>query len=84
MSKSFESGVKGYVMGYYTVSVPFPVNMKGEPDISCKQCRFYRITSRSCALTDKIVPWGNEYVAPTCPLEPLDEKNIIYIEKEDE
>ena len=69
MSGRFDSGVSGYVIGTYTVRVAFPIDLKGEPDISCKQCQFYRVTSRSCALTEKIVPWGEKFVAPTCPLE---------------
>lgn len=65
----FDSGVSGYVIGRCEVSVYFPVDMHGVADISCKQCPFYRVTSRSCALTDKIVPWGEKFVAPSCPLE---------------
>ena len=69
MSGQFDSGVSGYVVGRCEITVYFPIDAKGEPDISCKQCPFYRNTSRSCALTDKIVPWGEKFVAPTCPLE---------------
>lgn len=68
MSGRFDSGVSGYVIGRCEVENPFPIDLKGEPDISCRQCRFYRVSSRSCALTDDIVPWGEKFVAPTCPL----------------
>lgn len=67
-SGRFDSGVSGYVVGKCEVVVYFPIDMRGEPDISCKQCQFYRQSSRSCALTDKIVPFGEKFVAPSCPL----------------
>ena len=76
-SGRFDSGVSGYVVGRCEITVYFPIDMRGEPDISCKQCQFYRQSSRSCALTDKIVPWGEKFVAPSCPLrreEVIDEE----------
>lgn len=68
MPGRFDSGVTGYVVGRCEITVYFPIDAKGEADISCKQCPFYRTSSRSCALTDKIVPWGEKFVAPSCPL----------------
>ena len=67
-SGRFESGVSGYVVGKCEITVYFPIDTRGQPDISCKQCPYYRTTSRSCALTDKIVPYGEKFVAPSCPL----------------
>ena len=67
-SGRFDSGVSGYVVGRCEITVYFPIDMRGEPDISCKQCPFYRTSSRSCALTDKSVPYGERFVAPSCPL----------------
>lgn len=87
MSGRFDSGVSGYIVGKCEVKVFFPVDLKGEPDISCKQCQFYRVSSRSCALNDKIVPWGEKFVAPTCPLrreEMIDESERENEEKEKE
>lgn len=67
-SGRFDSGVSGYIIGRCEITVAFPIDMKGNPDISCKQCPFYHINSRSCGLTDKIVPYGEKFVAPSCPL----------------
>lgn len=64
----FESGVSGYVVGKCEVTVYFPIDMKGNPDISCKQCPYYRRSSISCALNDKIIPFGEKFVGPYCPL----------------
>lgn len=68
MSGRFDSGVSGYVVGKCEITVYFPIDMRGEPDISCKQCPFYRISSRTCGLTDDVVPFGEKFVGPKCPL----------------
>lgn len=65
----FDSGISGYVIGEYTVRVYFPIDSKGEPDISCKQCPYYRISSRTCALNGKIVAFPEKFVGQKCPLE---------------
>lgn len=69
----FGSGVYGYVDGRATITVHFPVDKRGEPDISCKQCPFYYISTRTCGITKNIVPWGEHFIAPTCPLKFNDE-----------
>lgn len=65
---NFDSGVKSYVTGVATVYVHFPVNWRDEEDISCKQCRFFRVTSRSCALNDEICAYPDKKVGDKCPL----------------
>ena len=67
----FDSGVKGYVTGKATVYVHFPISWKGERDISCKQCKFFRVTSRSCALNDAVCAYPEKYVGDECPLDEL-------------
>lgn len=69
----FDSGVKSYITGVATVYVHFPVNWKGETDISCKQCRFFRTTSRSCALNDEMCAWPDKFVGSKCPLERVED-----------
>lgn len=64
----FASGVYGYVDATATITVHFPVDKRGEADISCKQCPFYYISSRTCGLNKNIVPYGEHFIAPTCPL----------------
>lgn len=69
----FDSGVKAYVTGVATVYVHFPVSWKGDEDISCKQCRFFRVTSRSCALNDEVCEYPEKFVGSKCPLERVEE-----------
>lgn len=70
---NFDSGVTGYVVGEYTVRVYFPIDNKGEPDISCKQCPYYRISSRTCALNGEVVAYPEKFVGQKCPLECKEE-----------
>lgn len=74
MENRFESGVSGYIMGTATVRVFFPIDRKGSPDCSCRQCRFFRQQSRSCALTGEISAYPEHYVGQNCPLE-MEESN---------
>lgn len=77
MNDRFESGVSRYVIGCATVQVFFPVDKKGNPDICCRQCRFFRQQSRVCALTGEISAYPDHYVGQTCPLalENVEENN---------
>ena len=74
----FDSGIKAFVTGVATVYVNFPVNWKDEADVSCKQCRFFRTTSRSCALNDCVCAYPEKYVAAECPLEEF----VVNIDEE--
>ena len=38
MSMSFEDGVRKYITGYALIEVHFPVDDRGNADISCRQC----------------------------------------------
>ena len=75
----FESGVSSYIKGTATVSVYFPVDRKGAADCSCRQCRFFRQQSRTCALTGEISAYPDHYVGQNCPLtiETEDENETI-------
>lgn len=66
---SFESGVTSYITGKAEVRVHFPVDSKGNADISCNQCFFFREASRRCGLTGYISEYPNKYVGSECPLE---------------
>ena len=69
MSLSFDSGVASYIIGQATVKVHFPVDMRGNADISCNQCFLFRESSRRCALTGEISEYPAKYVGSRCPLE---------------
>ena len=73
---NFESGVASYINARAVVTVHFPVDYKGNADISCSQCFFFREASRRCGLTGEISEYPTKYVGSNCPLEMMDgEKN---------
>lgn len=66
---NFESGVAKYIHAKATVKVHFPVDFKGNTDISCKQCPFYSAAGRLCRLTKEICEYPEKHVGSACPLE---------------
>ena len=44
----FESGVSSYIEATATVHVYFPVDAKGNADVSCYQCDYFRRQSSTC------------------------------------
>ena len=65
----FDSGVASYITGKATVIASFPVDFKGNADICCQQCFFYRVASRRCSLTGAVSEYPTKYVGSNCPLE---------------
>jgi hypothetical protein len=47
--------------------------MRGNPDICCRQCYYFRTSSSSCALNGEICQYPNKYVGASCPLERVEE-----------
>lgn len=66
-----ESGVSAYISCEATVRVFFPVDLKGNPDVSCRQCQFYRKGYSKCGLNDMIVEYPEKYVGSHCPLKEV-------------
>jgi hypothetical protein len=64
----FESGVSSYVMAEATVTVAFPVDHRGNADISCYQCYYFRRNYQTCGLNGEICQYPNRYVGSLCPL----------------
>ena len=71
---NFESGVASYVHAQATVDIWFPVDAKGNADISCNQCYYYRRQSRSCALNGEICQYPEKWVGSHCPLSVVEEE----------
>lgn len=65
---SFDSGVKRYIVGTYTVAVSFPVNWKDQADVRCEMCEFYSRAGHSCRLNHEIVEYPDKYIGSMCPL----------------
>ena len=71
----FESGVKDYIHARATVEVLFPVDWRGQADISCNQCFYFRRNYQTCGLNGEVCQYPNKYVGDACPLEPYEETN---------
>ena len=69
---NFESGVSKYIKATATVEVGFPVDNRGNADISCHQCEFFSRQSGICQLTKKISEYPQRYVGSHCPLNIID------------
>lgn len=69
----FESGVASYIHAQATVDVFFPVDAKGNADISCRQCFYFRTSSNSCALNGEVCAMPHKYVGACCPLKAKEE-----------
>ena len=79
MGVKFENGVFRYIKASAKVTVFFPVDRKGSPDCSCRQCRYYRPQTRRCGLTGEVSAYPDHYVGRDCPLEMEDEYEDIPI-----
>jgi hypothetical protein len=62
----FETGVTKFIRGVATVENFFPVDLKGNPDLSCNQCKFYDRVSK-CRLNGELVNYP-KYLGAHCPL----------------
>lgn len=70
---NFDSGVKSYIYGKAIIHVGFPVDFKGNADISCNQCEYYRRSYKTCGLNGKVCEYPQNYVGSHCPLEIIQE-----------
>ena len=69
---NFDTGVSRYITAQATVINSFPVDHKGNADVCCVQCFFYRDGSRRCGLTGEISEYPTKYVGSRCPLVPME------------
>lgn len=65
---NFDNGIASYIVAEAVVKTFFPVDFKGNADISCNQCEFYRRQSKICGLNGKICQYPERYVGASCPL----------------
>lgn len=64
----FETGVARYVKGTAQVVNFFPVDLKGNADVSCKHCRFYMQSRFKCGLNGEVCDYPEKYIGARCPL----------------
>ncbi len=72
---NFDTGIKEYIVAHATVTVCFPVDWKGNADICCDQCFFFRRNYKTCGLNGEVCEYPNKYVGSCCPLTPETEEN---------
>lgn len=73
MSFNPTNGVSRYIIGTTEVKATFPVDLKGKPDVSCNQCKFFRRTAQLCGLNGEICEYPQKYIGTNCPLNFIDE-----------
>lgn len=73
---NFDNGIATYIHAQATVDVWFPVDRKGNADISCSQCYYYRRSYQTCGLNGEVCAYPDKYVGGCCPLKPVDDANI--------
>lgn len=69
----FETGVVSYIHAQAVVDVFFPVDHKGNADICCAQCYFFRESSKRCGLNWEVCAYPNKYVGDGCPLHQVND-----------
>ena len=70
---SFDSGVASYIHAQAKVDVFFPVDARGNADISCSQCYYFRRSYKTCGLNGEVCQYPEKYVGAACPLKEVDE-----------
>ena len=79
----FDSGINDYIHAQATVDVFFPVDFRGNADISCNQCFFFRRNYQTCGLNGEVCQYPQKYVGDNCPLD-IEEPNAKISNLEDE
>ena len=69
----FSSGVSGYIHAEAVIAVSFPIDWKGNADISCRQCPYLSSNERMCQLNKEPVAYPNKFVGDSCPLHRKEE-----------
>ena len=70
----FDNGIQDYIIAECTVRVAFPIDKKGQPDISCKHCNYFVRATQRCGLTQTIVNYPDHFVGVDCPMKPITQK----------
>ena len=66
---NFDSGVKSYIFGEYTIKISFPVDFKDNADVCCYQCRMFNRATGLCRITNEVSEYPSKYIGSKCPME---------------
>lgn len=64
----FTDGVYSYIRATAYVTNYFPMDSKGNADISCYQCKFFSRNNGVCQLTKDVTAYPQRHVGRACPL----------------
>ena len=64
----FTDGVYSYIKATAYVTNYFPMDSKGNADISCYQCRFFSRNNGVCQLTKEVSEYPTKHMGSKCPL----------------
>lgn len=73
----FTDGVKEYVEATALVPVKnyFPVDFRGNPDMSCYQCNYFNRNNGKCIITNDVTSYPQKFVGRTCPFREQEEED---------
>jgi hypothetical protein len=66
---NFDSGVKAYIFGEYTIKIHFPVDWNDKADVCCYQCRMFNKSTGLCRITNEVSEYPSKYIGSKCPLQ---------------
>ena len=69
---NFDNGIMDFVIAEATVKVLFPIDWKGNPDVCCDQCYYFRRSYKTCGLNGEVCSYPTKYVGAACPLHPVE------------
>ena len=65
---NFDTGVKAYIYGEFTIKVSFPIDWKDNAEVNCYQCKMFSRNTGVCQLTKEISEYPTKYIGSHCPL----------------
>ncbi len=63
----FSDGIKEYIEAAAVITNTFPVDYRGNADISCYQCKYFSRNSGSCQITKEITAYPQRFIGKSCP-----------------
>ena len=72
----FSDGVKEYIEAVALIPIRnlFPVDFKGNADISCYQCNYFNRDNGKCFITRDVTSNPKNFVGRTCPFRNKEEE----------
>ena len=78
---TFSTGVSGYVYAKAEIYAHFPIDEKGNPDISCYQCDYFSRSNGTCRITAAVSEYPTRNVGTQCPMREITKDEYEYERK---